>query len=863
MFLVCDRPVSLYDRQSNSIVLEASAPSAQRGSTGTDQKAGSLYGHVLGSNWGGIRGDWARYDFQASSPIRVPYLHIRYARQYAGSGHYRIDLDGHQEGTVDLPETQGWGDTPAQFNDAVLKMRTLQSGSHVLQLTAIAPENNRPYLQPPVTVLDLVGNRDDKNTVGHGVNVALYTGTPSQYFYSTYSLGDVFNAVDGATIKWFPDYVLVDPLVGAGNANLDQITIDDQPGIPVPTLTVPVPTIEEQRQVCVTKNDVVVSRIYLTNHTAAAVLQHFEIAGDCRGAADFRGQPGGGKSTTADGGIVVLADKNALPNALKSGLVMAIGTTISPSAMDCGTPGAYRLSYDIPIPAKRTRVVTFACAFAGDAATAKNRLAGVLKETDPVAQNRKDWKDFYDTQIPSFECSDSGLTELYDFRWFLLEFSRSGGDLGYLKYPVDLEGREAYQVYACYSAPFMAFDLNWAEDPNVGFGQLASMANAAYDDGRFPWYTTPETNQVHVDHLSHTGQSLLPYAAWKFYQIHGSKDLMAQIYPALKKNMDWWIADRDPDGSGLFSIDNQLETGMDDLHRRWKTPVPRRYEAVDATCYAVMNLRAVANIADILGKTTDASYYRNYAQKSSLALETTCWDPTLERYRDRNPDTGELSDYNSITIFYPLLAGVATRQNLGIINRYLLNPKEYWTTYPVPALSQSDPEFDPVHRYWAGPTWPATNSHVLQGFADSAKRLDRSYLPEVAELLHRMERLQLQPRADFYEHYDPFTGTPLSNFRDYMHSWWVDTIIRQVAGLDPQDDGGLVIDPLPMGLTHFSLRNAPYRGHHLDVLWNDAQAGVGLVVKEDGKILLTRPGFRPGEEPIVISKRMLMKAALN
>ena len=30
-------------------------------------------------------------------------------------------------------------------------------------------------------------------------NVALYTGTPSRFFYATHEMGDVFSAVDGAT----------------------------------------------------------------------------------------------------------------------------------------------------------------------------------------------------------------------------------------------------------------------------------------------------------------------------------------------------------------------------------------------------------------------------------------------------------------------------------------------------------------------------------------------------------------------------------------------------------------------------------------------------------------------------------------
>jgi len=60
----------------------------------------------------------------------------------------------------------------------------------------------------PVPVLERVGNRSDKNSVGHGRNVALYTGTPSRFFYATHELGDVFSAAGGGTIRWYPPSLL-------------------------------------------------------------------------------------------------------------------------------------------------------------------------------------------------------------------------------------------------------------------------------------------------------------------------------------------------------------------------------------------------------------------------------------------------------------------------------------------------------------------------------------------------------------------------------------------------------------------------------------------------------------------------------
>lgn len=833
-----------------TIRLQASAPTLQKGSTAEDKKGASRYGKVLGSEWGGDAGDFAEYSFTTMKALSPARLSLRYARQLAGSAQIQVSLDGKQINKLELPSTGGWGDRESEFAQVALSLHVIKPGKHRLRLTIPMFTPPVPIKKlSPVKVLDLVGGRADKNTVGHGKNVALYAGLPSKFFYATQDLTNIFSAVDGQPLDWYPDHVVVTPQgIPPSNANLDEITIEEgtaNSGKPTNS------NIFEQRQVCVTKDDVVVSKIFITNLGKEAITHEIEVTGDCRQSRDYRGRPGGEKTTREEGNAVILGDKNVFPSVLANGLTMAIGGSAHPTKTDTSTPGAYKLTYQIEAPAGKTVNLTLACAIDPNEETAKANLAKTLADIDPLTQNREVWKDFYANDVPSFTSSDKQLDELYAFRWFLLQFSRAGGDLGYLKYPVVLEGRQAFQTYCCYSAPFMAFDLNWAVNPDYGYGQLANMPHAAYEDGRFPWYATPETNRVPLDHASATGQSLLPWTTWRYYEVHRRKDLIAPLYDGMKKNVDWWIQDRDPDGNGLFSIDHQLETGMDDLHRRWTGPTPKRYEAIDATAYTILNLRAVANMARVLGKEDDAKKYGEYADRAAHSLETTMWDAKLGRYRDRSPDTGELSDYNSLTIFYPMFAGVAEKDHLDVVRRYLLNPKEYWTAHPVPAISQADPEFDTEHRYWAGPTWPATNSHVVEGFAETAKRLDRSLLPDAAELFRRVVALHMRPRPDFYEHYNSLTGAPMSDFRDYMHSWWVDIIIRHVAGLNPEDDGSLTIDPLPMGLKTYALRGAPFAGHKVDVLFNDKAKG--LVVRIDGKVIRHEEAFIPGGDPIKIS----------
>ncbi|MEM7233332.1 MAG: trehalase family glycosidase [Planctomycetota bacterium] len=529
---------------------------------------------------------------------------------------------------------------------------------------------------------------------------------------------------------------------------------------------------------------------------------------------------------------------------------MAIGASVKPAAIQVNTPGQYSLTLSVDLQAGERRSIVTACALAKSQRNAFENLNQVLGQRDPLATNRQAWNEFYEEQVPRFECSDASLNELYAFRWFLLKFSTAGGGLGYFKYPVVMEGRQAYQTYCCYSAPFMAFEMNWAKDPNVGFGHIANMTHAAYSDGRFPWYTSPRSNEVKLDHASKTGLSLLPHTAWHHFQIHGDETQLAALYPAMKRNVEWWLKDRDPNGDGAFDVAHQLETGQDDLFRWGPDKRDMRYDAVDATSYAYLNLRAVESMAKAVGAGDEAKRFAAAALRSKNMLENDLWDSKRNAWFDRHPSSGKLAThYLAITTFYPWFAGAGSKDHLSSFTSHLFNPEEFWLTYPVPALPKNHSDYSPT-KFWEGPSWPAATSHVIEGLATAAKTIDRSLLPKAADLLRRATANHLQPRADFYERYNGETGSGLSLFRDYMHSWWIDIYMRHIVGLSIHHDGSVSIDPLPLGLDDFSARNIPFRGRTLEVHWSKRS---GLRVVAEQREILRQPGFQPGDAPARVS----------
>jgi hypothetical protein len=235
------------------------------------------------------------------------------------------------------------------------------------------------------------------------------------------------------------------------------------------------------------------------------------------------------------------------------------------------------------------------------------------------------------------------------------------------------------------------------------------------------------------------------------------------------------------------------------------------------------------------------------------AVRERMWDPQAGFFFDLNAATGERSPAKAAIGFYPFLTDIPGPEHLRALD-HLFNPAEFWTDCPIPAIALDDPNCSPAGEWkdrrsvcaWNGRAWLMATAHVAQALAATAQRLARaeataavgqSLAARAADLIARWVRcLYLDgdlARPTSFEYYNPVTGAA-PFFRatdDYMHSWIADLLVQFAAGLQPADDGLLVVDPLPFGLDYFSLERVRVQGHRVSVAW---QPGEGLRVRVDG-----------------------------
>ncbi|MBK9388242.1 MAG: hypothetical protein IPN34_25770 [Planctomycetes bacterium] len=662
-----------------------------------------------------------------------------------------------------------------------------------------------------------LGGRSDKNALGQGDALAVYAGAEPRFSYATHALGEVCSLARGDIAAWDGARIQLAPRERGG--------------------------VVERTALAVLPGDVLVAEVVLENRGASHARARCEWSGDLAGSRDYRGEPGGAKEGRLVQGRIELRDGNVYPALLPRGLSIVVAATHDLQPFAEVASCSYRVREEHRLAPGEQRVLRYAIALDPELERARALAAAALAARDPLADAAAAVRRALDEELPRFACSDAGLEELWTLRAWLLRFSTVSRAFGHFTRPVVLEGREAYQTYCCYSAPFLALDLAWARDPRRAVDSLAPLLEAAYEDGRLPWYCSPSTSRVPVHHASQTGLSLAAFALARAHAIHGERCGATELLPALLRNLRWWRDARA--GQGLVAIEHPYETGMDDLRRFEAELEP--FLAIDATSYLAANANAVAQLARAAGNASAEREARAIRDAAVHALRTSGWDPARRSYFDRRARDGEPSSLHALTAFYPFLADVADDEHLPLL-RELLDPRRYALPRGLPAIAADQPGFDP-RGYWMGPSWPAATAHVLEAFARTAKRRDRAQLGAAGALLLRSARLHLRPRADFYERYDPRDGSPLSRFRDYMHSWWLDLFVRHIGGFEPDEHGGLRLDPLPTELVWWRFESLPWRGRRVDLAWS---AEEGLRVAVDGAERLHERAFRPGDAALLL-----------
>ena len=259
--------------------------------------------------------------------------------------------------------------------------------------------------------------------------------------------------------------------------------------------------------------------------------------------------------------------------------------------------------------------------------------------------------------------------------------------------------------------------------------------------------------------------------------------LRGNYYERLVKYIDKWFS-YDSDHNGLPVWNSADAAGTDNQWSRGGALGAFEIEGVDLASYLIRELRAMAVIAAHLNLSADSKTLTRHADHVVKLINSTFWDEQQGMYFDRNEKTGKRVYVKSATNFMPLFAGAATHSRARrMIHEHLLNPEEFWLTYPVASYAKTEPDYyQGSHNKecnWRGPTWAPTNYMIFQGLQHYG------YHAEARELATRLFNMALVKNPVLREYYNAETGEGLGQTRFWgFTALYYGMLLESILGYD-------------------------------------------------------------------------------
>jgi alpha,alpha-trehalase len=161
---------------------------------------------------------------------------------------------------------------------------------------------------------------------------------------------------------------------------------------------------------------------------------------------------------------------------------------------------------------------------------------------------------------------------------------------------------------------------------------------------------------------------------------------------------------------------------------------PSAILATDLCTFQLREYNAMARLADMLAKRTEAEEYREKAVKLRAAMLKHLWFPKDAMFFNIRRDSGEPVRHISYSNFVPLIEDVLPSADARtMIHRFMWNPEHMLAPHGIRSLSKQDSGYNNVsmidpYSNWQGPVW--INANYLDYIALKRYGFDK----EAAEL---------------------------------------------------------------------------------------------------------------------------------
>ena len=518
--------------------------------------------------------------------------------------------------------------------------------------------------------------------------------------------------------------------------------------------------------------------------------------------------------------------------------------------------GLLYMGIEAPLTLLPGQTKSFLCGMAmGSSAEVVEQTLHDSMAQDIVVESKTNWENYF-RSVPDFSCSEPKLEKYYWYRWYGLRLFTIDVEDGKMHYPAVAEGLEYFRVFITYSAQCHMLETRWMKEDALAQGSLRNFIENQRSDGSFAGHIYLNGVQENGFYHADWGRALQEAQA-----IHPDVEYLKGVYEGLKRYAAFFDEVRDRENSGLYDVVDQFETGqefmsryqaVDEMADRYGWINNIRLKGVDATVYIYNLKKALARIADKIGKVEEVARWTTGAEKIREAVLNKMWDEEDGMFYDVNPRDFTRTKIKAAVCFYPYMTDIVSEKHLAGMKTHLLNKNEFWTPYPVPATAVGDAYFDPWAQWkgkrhncpWNGRVWPMTNSHIADALGISARRFsDKELRTKTVEFIKKFVGMMFYEgdieRPNCFEHYNPFNGKA-SVYRgvdDYQHSWVVDLYFRYMIGLTVGETQ-IEVDPFPFDCA-YEAKGVLIGGKRWDFSWDGKHYAIsvdGTVIHQDARL---------------------------
>ena len=437
--------------------------------------------------------------------------------------------------------------------------------------------------------------------------------------------------------------------------------------------------------------------------------------------------------------------------------------------------------------------------------------------------------------IPLFNCPDKDFEEMFYYRWWTLRkhIKRTPVGYGMTEFLVQRSYADRYNLIAC-AIGHHVMETRWLRDTTY----LHQILNT--------WYHGNEGKPM---------QKMVKFSSWnpaavdEAYKVHGDKDFLLALKPSLEEEYARWQSTNRLD-NGLY-WQGDVQDGMEESISGGRK---KKYARPTINSYMFGNAQALAAINALAGDQHKADSYSKEAQQQKSLIENKLWNSNHQFFETMRGDT--LAAVREAIGFIPWYFNMPEAGKYDEAWKQVEDEKGFSAPYGLTTAERRHPQFRSHGTgtcEWDGAIWPFASSQTLTAMINYINNYPQPVVGK--ETFFRQMKLYVESqhhrgRPYIGEYLDETNGAWLMGDRErsryYNHSTFNDLVITGIAGIRPQADGSVEINPLvPAGQwPYFCLDNVSYHGHTLTVIYDhDGQRyhqGKGLTLLVDGKKVAQR-----------------------